>query len=709
MAQTLILKPLGLVLQTAGLVSPQQVQIALKDREFFPQLRIGEIMIRRGWIGQQTADFFAEQWSKLLQNNPKMRLGQYFKAAGLMDEAQIETILREQSTSGLQFGKSAVIKGIISQATLDFFLEQLAIAESLKDNVHPIVPEVRVHEEKQPNIVENYLMSNQKCDPISLLYLYRRIGQQQAIAATGSTVEAELINSGLAIAENQQLKLSPSGDRYFDESWIEHQLVRLQPYSKIRIRLFGLETKASDPYRVLAEVNAWTGGQPFLSQKIYQILSDRHWFIPREQEASQIAQVVREYLIKDWQHQVAAPHLQQLSWQLLQPPFSFKSLLLSYQQIWHSKSVRFEPTPEQEYLLDIGLLKLEQGKVQVANRIYRDIFNADWIEQAIATTNYSRDLSQPDQHHQCLQLGSKNVNQQNSSGLIKIFTLLVCASGVVWFSWSLFGRYQRMQQFQQANQLLAQKKYTAAIAAYDRLLSTKISQRHLLWINRGYGFLGLERYQDMFQSCSNATLIKPSAALAWNCQGEALYYLEKYPDALKAFQQATAKNSEEATFWLNQARVLSYLERHQEAITASQKAVQAITTSQIASSQKTRKLGIAFNQQGQNLLKTGQYSESLVAFEQSLVNAPDNLSAQQGKGIALYELGKYQQAIAIFQQILQREQLTPEQQAMSWLYQGVSLCQLEQFQTAEKAFEQALDLTTDPQSKIIAEKGCGIR
>ena len=81
-------------------------------------------------------------------------------------------------------------------------------------------------------------------------------------------------------------------------------------------------------------------------------------------------------------------------------------------------------------------------------------------------------------------------------------------------------------------------------------------------------------------------------------------------------------------------------------------------------------LAIAFNQKGHSLLKLNQYSPALTAFNQALENSPDYISAQQGKGIALYNLGKYDRAIEIFEQIVQLSNLAPEQKIMSWLYQG---------------------------------------
>jgi tetratricopeptide (TPR) repeat protein len=301
------------------------------------------------------------------------------------------------------------------------------------------------------------------------------------------------------------------------------------------------------------------------------------------------------------------------------------------------------------------------------------------------------------------------VNQPNSSNLIKILTLLVGVGGVAWFSFGLLGKYQQMQQFQQANDLLKQQEYSSAIKAYDRLLTANIGKDYLIWINRGYAFLGLNQYQQMLQSCSTATLTEPNAALAWNCQGEALYYLQQYQNALKTFEQAISKNPQEPTFWLNNARVLSQLQKYDQAIAASEQAIKL--TEQFPSNNfpPQHDLAIAFNQKGQILLKTNQYQASLTAFEQSLVNSPDYLSAQQGKGIALYELGDYQQAIALFNQILQRDNLTKEQKAISLLYTGVSLCQARQPTAAAQAFQEVMTLTTDPQSQEIAKKGCGIQ
>lgn len=714
MAKTIIVKPLGLVLQRAGLVTTKQVETALKDLEFLSNSRIGEIMVSRGWITQQTADFFAEQWPQLTHLQSKLPLGQHLKAAGLINDSQINIILQEQTTSGLKFGASAVLKGIISQTTLDFFLEQLNL---IKDDKSQPNQESKALTELQINRlsqIENYLIYNRTCEPTILINLYRQIWLQGEIAATGSQAEQELLHSGLVIQDNDRIKRSSLERHIFNDCWIENQLVRLQPYSKIRLKLSGLEMKASLPYKVLAEINAWTNGQPFLTQKIYHIIREHKSFFPRNQEAEQVGELVHQYVIDRWETSSAAPHLLQLRSQFLTFSLGIKSLLLSYQEIWHSYQVPFNRSPEQEYLLDIGLIKLEHGRVEIANRIYHDIFDHIWLEEQMAKDNNSISSSLEDKF---LNSSSEQVsdaeNQQNFSKLTKkaiIIAGLILVSSLVGLGFNLVAKYLQLQQLKQANQLLRQKNYQSAIAAYDKLLQTNIGQREHLWLNRGYAWSRLQNYDEMLQSCSAATIVDSQADLGWNCQGEALYHLGQYEAALQAFEQASSINPRESTYLLNESRSLFKLQHYDRAFLASDQAIKFLEQESADKPKKTRRdLAIAFNQKGQILLRKGQFQQALSAFDQSIKNSATYLSARQGKAIALYKLGHHNQAVAAFERILQRYDLTNNQEAMIWLYRGICLCDAEKSTEADRAFKQVLQLSTNSQHHKLAQAGCGIR
>jgi hypothetical protein len=126
MLKDFLVKPLGVILQEADLITPAQIQVALQDQNQFNHLRLGEILALRGWIKQETADFFAEQWLQMVKKSEKHPLGYYLEFAGLLNEKQIEQILKEQWHTGLKFGAMAVLNGWIKQTTLDFFLNNIA-------------------------------------------------------------------------------------------------------------------------------------------------------------------------------------------------------------------------------------------------------------------------------------------------------------------------------------------------------------------------------------------------------------------------------------------------------------------------------------------------------------------------------------------------------------------------------------------------------
>ncbi|MEM9507097.1 MAG: tetratricopeptide repeat protein [Cyanobacteria bacterium P01_E01_bin.35] len=561
--------------------------------------------------------------------------------------------------------------------------------------------------------VENYLFYNQHCDPKTLFDLYRRIWQQQSIIATGSKAESELLKSGLVVMSNHKISLAPALDRdSFNDSWVENQLMRLQPYSKIKLKLFNLDIKASLPYKVLTEINFWTGGQPYLTQKICQLVCDRQNFILRNQEASQISRLVHQYIIDDWEGGLAATHLKGLCSQLFAYSGSIRSLLISYQKIWHGQAIYGEQTLEQKYLLTIGLIKLEKDQFLVANRIYHSIFDHVWSKNQLVKINQT---VKSFEHQIRLDLALESACDEVKSNLSQLFkkaVFVLVVGGIVGLGSDLIAKYNQWQQIhelQQANNLLAQKNYAAAIAAYDQLLQTSPEQSHLLWINRGYAWLGLNQHDQMLQSCTTATLINPQAPLAWNCRGEALYYLGQPQKALQAFDKAIATNPHHATIWLNKSTVFATLELYNQAIVASEQGIKLLSKSQPQKSSKKSKLAIALNQQGQSWLKLEQHQQALDAFNQSLQSVPDYLPALQGVGIASYQLNRYDSAITIFTQILERDDLTSEQQALNWLYQGLSLCKTSQISSALQAFEKVSQLTTNPQYQKLAQAGCGIR
>ncbi len=118
-------KLIGETLLEADLVSAYQIQVALQDQMYNPYMLLGEILAIRGWIQEETADFFAIDWPNLLKQNSRKPLGWYLQQAGLLEEKDINRILEEQKSQEVRFGAIAVMYGYLKKTTLDFFLRYL--------------------------------------------------------------------------------------------------------------------------------------------------------------------------------------------------------------------------------------------------------------------------------------------------------------------------------------------------------------------------------------------------------------------------------------------------------------------------------------------------------------------------------------------------------------------------------------------------------
>ncbi len=153
--------PIGSLLEQAALVTPAQVQVALQDQSYCGS-RIGEILALRGWIKQETADFFAEQWPLLLHDPSGIPFGQCLEQAFLVTAEQIERAVNEQHSSGLRIGAIFVLNGWLKQPTVDFFLKGLApqrITES------PFI--VKPHTTARPTPIHSIFQTKETGGPIA--------------------------------------------------------------------------------------------------------------------------------------------------------------------------------------------------------------------------------------------------------------------------------------------------------------------------------------------------------------------------------------------------------------------------------------------------------------------------------------------------------------------------------------------------------------
>ncbi|MFB2836516.1 AAA-like domain-containing protein [Floridanema evergladense] len=145
----------------------------------------------------------------------------------------------------------------------------------------------------------------------------------------------------------------------------------------------GLEGKTNHPQQVLTEVLAWTGGQPFLTQKLCNLVV--------QEEATSIEQLVRKWVIENWESLDEPEHLKTIRDRLLRNEKRAGRLLGLYQQILQQGEIATDDSPEQMDLRLSGLVvkqtsrsKISSSVLRVYNPIYESVFNQDWVEKRLA-------------------------------------------------------------------------------------------------------------------------------------------------------------------------------------------------------------------------------------------------------------------------------------------------------------------------------------
>ncbi|MBD2514165.1 tetratricopeptide repeat protein [Nostoc sp. FACHB-973] len=661
------MKPLGKVLQQADLISSEQVEIALKEQIQLAELSLGEILVLHGWLKQETVDFFSQEWPVLLEQKPKQPLGKYLEEAGLLNEHQIRIILAEQTQNKFRFGELAVLKGWLKPTTIKFFLEHLALESQIQE--------------------EEEVSNNQSSAQIEQLHLKMIVPQQN------------------------NLKISnPLKHSVFAFNSLEQESASLTLFTPNTIELFKLDEKASCPEALLAEVQFWTNGQPSLAEKIFQLVAQSPDYIAAGAEAATVQQLVQNNLINNWQTQVTAEHLQRIHESTINnvqcDPLS---LLELYRQIWQEGELPTNNSPEQAELLRIGLVIQQQDKLKVGNRIYQAVFNCNWVNQ-----EFEKILAASSAKTTISPVSNLNVSNTITAPesrpykrffvLLAIAGLMVCGSGVIFLSFSIFRWLQVEMIFKQGNVLLQQGEYQEAIAKYNNLLKFD-SNYYQSWTNRGYALAGLKNYNKMLESCTTATIIHPEAVYAWNCKGEALYNLKQYNEAIWAFDQAIRLNSKDPVFWINKTEALLALKQPDAALTTINQAIELLK--QISEKDANAKeLAVAFSYQGKVLFQKQEYEGSLKAYEQALKYNPKYFVALRGKGMALQALKRDDQAIAQFYFLLDHQQLSDTQKAEVWYYLGLSLCKFQQPEKAIAAFDKALKLKPNYQPSEQVKETC---
>ncbi|MBD2130886.1 AAA-like domain-containing protein [Microcoleus sp. ZQ-A2] len=191
------------------------------------------------------------------------------------------------------------------------------------------------------------------------------------------------------------------------------QLVGFAPH-EVTSLVSGLAGIVKHPDTVLQQILYWTGGQPFLTQKLCHLvrMASHKQGEKKHNSASSLTssslplcassspsdesrwvdQLVHTCIIENWEAQDEPEHLKTIRDRLCRSPSRNRlgkneqrvgHILGIYQQILQNQNVLSDDSPEQVELLLSGLLVKCDGTLKVHNRIYQAVFSLEWVNRQL--------------------------------------------------------------------------------------------------------------------------------------------------------------------------------------------------------------------------------------------------------------------------------------------------------------------------------------
>ncbi len=136
---------------------------------------------------------------------------------------------------------------------------------------------------------------------------------------------------------------------------------------------------AENPSVLMQEILSWTGGQPFLTQRVCQLICNSGLGIPRGEEADTVSWILRSQIIYNWLLWDNQQHFHTIKERIINNKVPAYRLLQLYQQVLHGEEIYVDDNPEVWQLCLSGLVKECDGKLEVYNRIYKYVFNDVWV------------------------------------------------------------------------------------------------------------------------------------------------------------------------------------------------------------------------------------------------------------------------------------------------------------------------------------------
>jgi WD40 repeat protein len=158
----------------------------------------------------------------------------------------------------------------------------------------------------------------------------------------------------------------------------------------------GLESICADSRVMMEAVLKWTGGQPFLTQKVCKLIQNlAHLYsLPIPNISVFVETLVRQNIIENWEGKDDPEHLRTIRDRLIYGEQRHTERLLDlYRSILQDGEIDSDDSIEQTKLRLTGLVVKRDRKLKVYNQVYQQVFNLAWVEKELTKLRPYQELA----------------------------------------------------------------------------------------------------------------------------------------------------------------------------------------------------------------------------------------------------------------------------------------------------------------------------
>jgi tetratricopeptide (TPR) repeat protein len=166
-----------------------------------------------------------------------------------------------------------------------------------------------------------------------------------------------------------------------------------------------------------------------------------------------------------------------------------------------------------------------------------------------------------------------------------------------------------------------------------------------LWQHLGKILRGIHKYEEALQAMDHAVMLNSDRSEVWYWRGRVLLAMGRLPESLESIKQAIERDPA-SWAWREHTQVLREMGRYEEALASAEHLVQIKSIAYFS----WRELGLSH-------AALGHTQEALAAFEQAWKKGGGGLpEIPQGVGDMLYQLGRYEEALAAYERAISGRQ-----------------------------------------------------